>query len=197
MVTRLLLIRHAETDAGGRKLFVGSTDVEASRDGLERLDRLADTLRAYTPEIWFSSPLQRSVQTIERLCPAEKAGLRYQVDERLREVDFGRWEMKTFAEIAGRDPDLVEQWSHYDTFIFPGGEPVADFQGRVADVLAFLRSLPAREVAVVTHGGVIRTMICLALGLDCTNYLLFDVRPGTLTVLDLFPDGGVLRGLGM
>ncbi|MCW5210022.1 histidine phosphatase family protein, partial [Desulfobulbus sp. US1] len=58
-------------------------------------------------------------------------------------------------------------------------------------------SAGTNTVAVVTHGGVIRTMICLALGISPRNYLLFDVQPASLTVLDLFSEGGVLRGLNL
>ena len=119
------------------------------------------------------------------------------VDERLREIDFGRWEMKSFAEIAATDQDLLPGWAEYTNFAFPGGEKVAAFCGRVAGVLADLRASAHQEIAVVTHGGVIRTLICLALGLSPKNYLLFDARPGSLAVLDLHPDGAVLTGLNL
>jgi alpha-ribazole phosphatase/probable phosphoglycerate mutase len=64
-------------------------------------------------------------------------------------------------------------------------------------MLDFFNALPEAKIGVMTHGGVIRTMICLALGLDAKNYLLFDVRPASLTVLELFDQGGVLSGLNL
>jgi len=197
MARKLLLIRHADTDAVGRKLFVGATDVDASASGLAQLGRLHDALAEYDPEVWYSSPMKRSIQTVEHILCADGASRNYKIDARLREIDFGRWEMKSFAEISATDPELVDSWTAYDSFVFPEGEAVAAFQRRVADVFSALRQLPTGQAAVVTHGGVIRTMICLALGMDAKNYLLFNVRPGTLTVLDLFQDGGVLSGLGM
>ncbi|MCW5211081.1 histidine phosphatase family protein, partial [Desulfobulbus sp. N3] len=122
-------------------------------------------------------------------------------DERLREIDFGRWELQTFADIAAQDEELLPAWNQYLDFTFPEGEAVAAFIQRVEAMLAVFSGMETsagtNTVAVVTHGGVIRTMICLALGISPRNYLLFDVQPASLTVLDLFSEGGVLRGLNL
>lgn len=197
MATRLLLIRHAAIEAAERPLLVGATDLPASEQGMRDLQRLAGVLAGFNPEFWFCSPLLRARQSVARLgefCQTAQAAV---VDERLREIDFGRWEMKSFAEIAAMDQELIAGWSEYTHFTFPGGEPVAEFCSRVAAVLVDLRTLAHSEIAVVTHGGIIRTLICLALGLSPKNYLLFDARPGSLAVLELHPDGAVLAGLNL
>lgn len=197
MVSRLLLIRHAAIDAAGHSLLVGASDVPASPHGLRDLARLSPVLAGFRPEAWFCSPLLRARQTCARLGEFCETAHTPVVDERLREIDFGRWEMKGFAAIAEEDPDLLPAWCEYDSFTFPGGEAVAAFCERVAAMLAELRAAEHREVAMVSHGGVIRTLICLALNLPPRNYLLFDVRPGSLAVLDLHPDGAVLAGLNL
>jgi broad specificity phosphatase PhoE len=193
----LLLIRHAAVDGNARSLLVGSSDVPASPEGLAGLQRLAPVLAGFQPEAWYSSPLRRARQTCGRLaefCPAAGQAM---VDERLREIDFGRWEMKSFADIAGSEPELIAAWSEYSHFTFPEGEAVAAFHARTAAFFAELRAAAHREIAVVAHGGVIRTLICLALGLSPRHYLLFDVRPGSLAVLDLHSEGAVLAGLNL
>ena len=197
MASRLLLIRHAAFEDAGRSLLVGSTDLPASPLGLQDLQRLAPVLAGFNPEFWFCSPLLRARQSMARLgelCQTALAGV---VDERLREIDFGRWEMKSLAEIAQMDGALIPRWTEYNGFVFPEGEPLAAFCARVASVLAELRASAHREIAVVSHGGVIRTLICLALGLSPKNYLLFEVQPGSLAVLDLHPEGAVLAGLNL
>jgi len=197
MSTRLLLIRHAAIEGAERSLLVGASDVPASQKGLRDLQRLAGVLARFSPEAWFCSPLLRARQTCARLgeyCAPARTAV---VDERLREIDFGRWEMKSFAEIAAMDQDLMPGWAEYTDFTFPGGESVATFRSRVTGVLADLRASVHSEIAVVTHGGIIRTLICLALGLSPRNYLLFDVRPGTAAVLELYPDGAILAGLNL
>lgn len=197
MATRLLLIRHAETDAAKKKLLVGSTEVNANAEGLQKLDRFRGVLASYAPREWYCSPMKRAVQTAGRIVEACGLSCDVRCDDRLREIDFGRWEMKSIADISLAEPDMMDAWAEYETFVFPEGEAVAEFCSRVADVLSALRRLPVREVAVVTHGGVIRTMICLALGQSPKNYLLYNVHPGALTVMDLYPEGGVLAGLNL
>lgn len=197
MAARLLLIRHAAVAGFDRPLLLGATDLPAGPQGLQDLQRLAGVLAGFDPGAWFCSPLLRARQSMARLGEFCEAAREAVVDERLREIDFGRWEMQSFAEIAAVDQDLIPGWVEYEAFTFPDGEPVALFCERVAAVLADLRASAHREIAMIAHGGVIRTLICLALGLSPKNYLLFDVRPGTLAVLDLHSDGAVLAGLNL
>jgi broad specificity phosphatase PhoE len=191
----LYLLRHGPA-AAPPGCLLGSTDAPLSGCGLDRLNGLLLQLQGV--ERWHCSPMLRARQTLDELrrrgCRTEQ--LSY--DERLREIDFGQWELKTFAEIAAADPSRVQAWQEeYEDFAFPGGEAVADFVGRAGKMLADLAAAGG-AVGAVTHGGIIRTMICLALGLPPRNYLLFDVRPASLTVLELFPGGqGVLRGLNL
>lgn len=193
-MVRLLLIRHAATEASENNVLLGSTDVGASRKGLARLDRLGPLLEDKDPDTWYCSPMIRTVQTIEELQNQGVVGQQYELVKNLREIDLGRWEQKSFPEIQAADPDLIPAWSQFDDFVFPGGESVAGFTGRVAEVLDMFRSSEKKEIGVVTHGGVIRTMICLALGLRPRNYLLFHISPASLTILELHSDGGVLMG---
>jgi alpha-ribazole phosphatase len=197
MRKRLLLIRHAAIEKAEGVLMVGATDVPAGSSGMRDLERLVGVLSGFTPKMWFSSPLLRARQTVAQLRDFQALTQEVTFDERLREIDFGRWEMKSFPEIATSDPELIQGWAEYEAFTFPGGESVHAFCARVADFLADLRKAAPEEIAVVAHGGVIRTLICLALGLTPKKYLLFDVRPGRLAVLDLHEEGGVLSGLNL
>jgi broad specificity phosphatase PhoE len=197
MAARLLLIRHAETGPASLGLLVGSTDIAPEEAALQRLERFREVLSAFAPQKIYSSPLQRAVQSAGRIVAACGLDCGILVDGRLREIDFGRWEMQSVAGISRDDPLLLGEWAKYDNFVFPGGEAVAGFCARVADVYAAFSSLPSGDVVVVTHGGVIRTMICLALGQDPRNYLLYKVLPGTMTVIDLHSEGGVLAGMNL
>lgn len=196
MPTRLFLLRHGPT-AAPPGCFVGSSDVPLSGQGLARLDSIKTQVQHV--DSWYCSPMLRTRQTLEYLqrkgCSTGKPFF----DERLREIDFGCWELQTFADIAS-DQEQQEQlaaWNAYLDFVFPQGEAVAAFIARVHAVLTMFSTSEHATVAAVTHGGVIRTMICLALGISPRNYLLFDVQPASLTVLELFSEGGVLRGLNL
>jgi len=191
---RLLLLRHGPA-AVPLGCLVGSSDPPLSGQGLERLTNLLPELR--TAERWHCSPLLRARQTLACLRRQGCALAPPVYEQRLREIDFGSWELRTFAEIAAADPAVIEAWQQYEDFVFPGGEAVADFVSRIRGLLADFTA-QGGTVGAVTHGGVIRTMICLALGLPPRSYLLFDAQPASLTILDLFPGGGgVLRGLNL
>ncbi len=202
MPTRLFLLRHGPTSAQPG-CFAGSSDVPLSGQGLARLDNIRAQLKDI--DCWYCSPMLRTRQTLEYLQQKVCSTGEPLYDERLREIDFGRWELQTFADIAAKDEDQLAAWNQYLDFVFPEGEAVPTFIQRVEAMLAVFSgmetsvgtSIRTNTVAVVTHGGVIRTMICLALGISPRNYLLFDVQPASLTVLDLFSEGGVLRGLNL
>ncbi len=194
MATQLYLLRHGSTDVESGAL-VGSTDVGLDGKGLERLAGLSRRLEDV--EVWYCSPMLRTRQTLDELQRHISTGQEIRYDDRLREIDFGRWEMQCFADISKADPGLIDSWTRYTDFVFPGGEEVAGFCERVGTMLELFMVHDAEKIGVITHGGVIRTLICLALGISVRNYLLFDVQPASLTVLELFDKGGVLKGLDL
>jgi broad specificity phosphatase PhoE len=191
MARRLLLVRHADTGLTGR--LVGATDVKAEARGLEEAGRLRALLRDHRPESVFVSPLSRARETLKRLGVSG-----HQIDPRLAEIDFGAWEMLDYKEISAKFPAETAAWSRAgDDFRFPGGESLGEFRERVSAMVVTLCAEPVDSVLAVTHGGVIRVMICALLGLEAKNSLLFDVRPGRLTLIDLFDQGGILAGLNL
>jgi len=193
MALELHFLRHAQTEVPPGTL-VGSTEVDLSARGEAQADRVAQRL----PEGFccLCSPMRRCRQTLEKL---QRRGVATDVrfDERLREMDFGDWEMQTFAEIsAGGVP--MEAWMEYHHFCFPGGESVAHFKARLEDFLSELQAQKKKEnkkILVLSHGGVIRTLLCLALGLDIKKYLLFEVDFASWSTLSLYSEGGVLTAL--
>ena len=190
MAEKLFLVRHALTDLRTDGLLLGPTDAPLSDIGERQAAALRGAMRRRNPDRCLCSPLQRARQT------AELAGLPAEVDPDLREVDFGQWEGMTFAEVAASDPQGAERWAAFNLdFAFPGGDRLDDFLSRVSALAGRLAADPVQRIAVVTHGGVIRAMICHLLGLDRKSYVLFDVQPASLTTIDLFGSTGVLSGL--
>ncbi len=192
MARRLLLLRHARIEARYVGRMIGATDVPLDPAGEVPTRSLTERLTRWAPQACYCSPLQRCRQTAAAVVP----DLLAQVDADLREVDFGEWETRTFAEAAGEDPTLVDRWAEFSPdFAFPGGESVGDFLGRVRSAADRLTHAEAQTVLAVTHGGVVRTMICHLLGLEPRHYLAFDVRYSALAVIDLQDGKGVLAAL--
>jgi alpha-ribazole phosphatase len=189
---RLILLRHGQTGLSGR--YVGSSDVPLSEEGREQILDLRPGLGALQIDVLLASPMLRCTQSARLL----DLGLPVQLDPDLREIDFGRWEGKTFAEIEAQDPALVQHWaSGTDDFRFPDGEATAGFVSRVDAVKNRLLASDAKTMLLVTHGGVIRSLICGLLGLSQRNYLLFQVAKGHYSTIDLYDGSGVLSGFNL
>jgi alpha-ribazole phosphatase len=194
MARQLLFVRHARIAPRYAGRYVGRTDVPLEPHGLKQAEQLVALLRSRKPERCYCSPLVRARQTADVIC--DSIGLPVEVDEDLREIDFGRWEGRTFEEIAALDSAAVGRWAALsDDFAFPGGESVGGFFTRVGRAADRLAADPTRVALVVTHGGVIRGSLCHFLGLPPRHYLLFDVRHATCTTIDLMEGRGVLTGL--
>ena len=197
MAKRLLLARHCETGPDYYGRFVGSSDIGLGPAAPEQAERLAAIIAAYQPAITFCSPLRRAQLTAEIVSNDTPLG-EILTDPDLREVDFGRWEGLTFAEIAKVDAELVKRWAIWSPeFAFPDGEVTADFLKRVRAAGDKLAAREEDTVLAIAHGGVVRALICHLLRLPARNYLLFDIKPARLTVIDYFPEGGVLSGLNL
>jgi len=192
---RLLLARHGETGEQYAGRYVGATDLPLSGLGRDQARRLADVLPGRGGRC-LCSPMRRAQET----ATLALAGRDYPLAmvDALREIDFGRWEGLSFAEIADLDQDLVDQWRHKpESFRFPGGECIADFRQRVLEVTHWITTLPDEEVLVICHGGVIRVMLCSLLGLSFDRYLSFAIVPAALTTIEMDGQYGVLTGLNL
>jgi broad specificity phosphatase PhoE len=194
MAGKVLLIRHGNTGSQYEGRFLGRTDVPLSPEGRLQSSLLAKPLQKEAAAAYIASPSRRTCETAQ--AALAWGALAPDLDPDLREIDFGAWEGKTFAEIHAADPEAVAGWAAYKPeFAFPGGEWIADFLKRVRKAGNRIAACPAETVAVFTHAGVIRSLICHYLGLDSRNYLCFDVKPASLTTIMLFDGKGVLTGL--
>ncbi len=192
MSKQLILLRHGKTGCSGR--YVGSLDVPLSEEGKAQISALESFFSDISGKTVLCSPMRRCRQSSEILfkdCSLE-------IDEDLREIDFGRWEGKSFQEIADTDPLLVERWGTWsEDFRFPEGERIGDFIKRIRRVAAAIEKSAHDELVVVAHGGVIRALLCCFLRLDPSSYLLFQVKKGRFCTLELFSEGAVLTGLNI
>ncbi len=192
MTKRLLLARHGQIEAGYHNHFIGSTDVGLDATGRAQAAALAARVARFQPDLCYCSPGRRCRET----AAAMQLELPLHLEERLREVDFGEWEGRTFDAISRAHPELVARWvSFTPDFTFPGGENLGEFVLRVRGAAEWLRYTDVPTVLAITHGGVIRMMLCQLLGLDLRKYVAFDVGYASLAVIDLFEDGGVLSAL--
>jgi probable phosphoglycerate mutase len=130
----LLLTRHGEA-AQGDVMLGGQLDVPLMPQGREEAAALARRLNGVRIDRIVSSPMLRALETAQIVA----TGRPVEVDARLRELDYGRWEGLTYAEIDAHDPELRARWEHDPAATHsPGGESGDDVAARALNFLVDL-----------------------------------------------------------
>lgn len=174
MTARLLLVRHGTTAAVRAAAFPGDDEPLDDRGRAEaaalvpHLPARADVRR---------SPARRCAETAAALGRPDAAE-----DPGLREASFGDWAGRVLADLHAEDPEPVVAWMTDPAFAPPGGESLEALTARVAAWMA-ARAGDERPLVAVTHGGVVRAAIAVALGAPAGAAWRIDVAPGSLTEL--------------
>lgn len=185
--TRLILIRHGETPWTRERRYQGRSDTFLSSHGKKQIRRLAKIIRTLNPRVLYTSTLQRSRQSAAILSKIIRA--KPCVDSRLNELSFGRWEGRSAVElIAARDPVFLK-WREGRIVTPPGGESLRSLRTRTSRFLKnCLRHHPGKTIAVVSHGGPIKTLLFEALKLPVRTLWSLRIDPASITVLDFYPN---------
>ena len=156
--TRILAIRHGETDWNVDGRIQGQLDIPLNATGQWQVHRLALAVADEGIDAVYSSDLLRAFETAQSV--ARGCGQPIVTDVELRERGFGVFEGLSYAEINQRWPEQAERWRKRDPdFGAEGGETLRDFSTRSIATVERLAALhPGQTIAVVSHGGV---MDCL------------------------------------
>lgn len=195
MAHAIHLVRHADAaPQEAEPRYFGITDLALSDVGRRQAPRLRAALKQLGVARAVVSPLRRARETAELALPSLVADAEVWPD--LREVDFGRWEGKTFAEIQAADPTLVDAWAARESdFRFPEGESLAEFEARLSRLLPRLVDGGAADLAMVTHGGIIRGLMRRLLGLPVACELALAIPHASVATLLVEGECGVLRSI--
>jgi glucosyl-3-phosphoglycerate phosphatase len=173
--TRLLLVRHGETEWNAQRRLQGQRDIALSPRGQEQAADLAAMVRALAPDRVIASDLARALQTSAAL------GYTPEADPRWREADLGAWTGQPIEALRQHQPDAYAAWRG-GLFTPAGAEPFDTLRERVVAATEELLGT-CKTALVVTHGGPIRAV--------CAHWLclppkrIVPVSPGSLTVLEL------------
>jgi probable phosphomutase (TIGR03848 family) len=182
-MTTFLLIRHGMTDAVGQLMTGRAAGVRLNAVGEEQARTLPDRVGSIRIDAVYTSPLERTRDTARLLANAR--GLDVQIDERLIEIDYGRWSGRRFADMVD-DPD----WQLYNSVRSatrpPGGESLLDVQHRGVNAILDLHGrYPHGVVAIVTHADTLRAILQYFLGMPIDFVMRLDLSPGRISVLQM------------
>ena len=162
--TRIVLIRHGETDWNTETRIQGHTDIPLNARGRWQANRAGAALIGEGLQAVYSSDLQRAHATAQAV--AQAVELPVQISTSLRERAFGSFEGRTFAEIEAEWPEAAQRWRQRDpSFGPPGGEVLHAFYERCVHAVHELAARhEGQAVAIVTHGGVLDCLYRAATG---------------------------------
>jgi alpha-ribazole phosphatase len=187
-IRRLWLVRHGETKWNIEKRYFGHYDIELADSGRQQACWLGEQLRPRTLAAIYSSDLCRAYQTAEIIAGLQSRTVTISSSAAWREINFGDWEGLTYTEIATAYPDQLAFFTDPEHFSPPRGETFADLVLRVQT--QFLRlvldavDLPDGELVLVSHGGVIRALLCSILGMPFARQWQLKLLHGSLSAID-------------
>ena len=188
--TRLLLLRHGQTDLSRQRRYSGRGNPELTDAGRRQAADAAAFLAAKGGiSAVVSSPLQRAHETAK--AAADGLGLPVQVDEDLTETDFGQWEGLTFTEAAESHPDLHGRWLRDTSLPPPGGESFDEVAVRVERARdRIIAEHGPSTVLVVSHVTPIKTLLRMALGAGTSVLYRLHLDLASLSIAEFYPDDG-------
>ena len=177
----LLLIRHATNDWVGKRLAGWTPGVHLNDEGRAQAEALAQRLAAIPLAAIYSSPLERTLETAERL--AAPHGLTVETREALGESRIGDWTGRELEEL--QKDELWPVVQVYPSGVrFPGGESMRETQARfVAELDAIREAHPEQTVAVVSHSDPIKMAVAYYAGFSLDLFQRVVISPASVTAL--------------
>ena len=161
----ILLVRHGRTDWNDAHRFQGRTDVPLNATGLAQAEKVAARLAPWPVDVVYTSPMTRARETAAAI--AVPHGKTPVVLDNLTEVNFGAWEGLFFEAIREQNKERLQEWLQNPFFRMPEGAETWDaIRARAEDVKETLLRSPHERVIMVSHGGILRALLVVFLGLD-------------------------------
>lgn len=194
-MTRIILVRHGQTEWNRVERFRGRADVPLNETGLaqakatgQRVASDASLSEEWQPVAIYSSPLSRAVKTAEAI--AQHFNLPVQVHPGIADIDYGQWQGLTPDEVKARWPEIHHAWYNAPhTARIPGGETLQDLRARGMAAVNELAARHAGQTFVMVGHTVINRIILLGV-LGLGNDHFWRLRQDTCAINVFEVDGG-------
>lgn len=191
--TTVVLVRHGVTAHTVDKRFSGglaSANPGLSDEGRDQVRATAAWLPSLVPDVdaLIASPVRRTMESAEIV--AEALGHEVEVEPGFAEMEFGRWDGLTFAEVAERHQDELDAWLGSLDVAPGGGESFRQVEQRVLSGLErLLAAHRGKTVVVVSHVTPIKTLVAHVLGAPLEAVYRMELSPASATLVSFFDRG--------
>jgi broad specificity phosphatase PhoE len=187
--TRILLIRHAETDWNRIRRFQGRSDLSLNQEGRDQAHALALGLKEESITAIYSSPLARAMETA-RLIKVFHPSVPFFEEGGLVEMDLGEFEGMEGQRWAEQYPDFLKAWRENPASVaMPGGESLHGVQIRAIGTLDRITKLypPESTLLLCSHSFVNLTILCYAMEIPLGR--MRELRQETAALNVLYKQG--------
>ena len=183
MVTTIVLVRHATTDATGKRLGGWTPDVHLNEAGVAEAEATAQALEHVRLAAVYASPLERAQETAQIIARTQR--LRVRTRKAFGEVDLGAWTDLPLGQARRRALWKVIQTTP-SRAAFPGGESLRAMQTRAVDAVERLaREHVDEAIAVVSHADPLKAVVAHYLGMPLDTFQRLVIAPASITMLHL------------
>jgi broad specificity phosphatase PhoE len=185
-MTKILLTRHGHVEGIKPERFRGRAPLDLTARGRAEAAAVAQRIAAgWRPDHIYTSPMARCIETATAI--ARACGIAAKTCDDLNDIDYGTWQLKTFAEAKALNPGLFEAWFASPQLVrFPNGESLQDLVARAANVLRMvLARHPDETIVLVGHDSVNRALLLEFLDQPLSAYWRIAQDPCCLNEVDV------------
>lgn len=189
---RLLFIRHGESLLNKERCVQGQLDSSLTERGIKQALCLLPELKKVKAETLTFSPLLRAKETADII--AEGLNIQGSVENKIMELFMGEWEEKSFQELIDGNKEIFHRFisNPADTEI-PGAEKISLFKKRITEWLDNMLQMKENTHIIVTHAGVINTILCKVLDQDMNS--LWHFKNDNCSICEITFNSGINRVL--
>ena len=191
---KCILVRHGQTDWNNKRMTQGQSDTILNKIGIIQAKKVAKTLEKEHIGLCYFSPLKRAKTTAEII--TEHLNIDSKEDEALIEINFGLWEGMTIKQISEQYEDAFKDWTYSPhKLVIPEGEDMHEAMRRSEMFINKEILKSDKNILIVSHGLLIKTLIISLLGLDLKDLQKFRVDNASISVIEIKGDRRYLSKL--
>ncbi|MDQ7055814.1 MAG: histidine phosphatase family protein [Persephonella sp.] len=165
---RIILIRHGESEFNAKRIVQGHIDTDLTPAGVVQARLAGEYLKNFCIQKIISSDLRRAYRTATII--GDVLNLPVEKDYRIREMNFGEWEGRSYESIFKTDYETFHRWLQNPVACpLPSQEEITVFENRIRSFYQDLLTLEEESILIVGHGGSIQGLLCVACGLGMEN----------------------------
>jgi phosphoserine phosphatase len=184
-MTKILYVRHGETDWNKENRIQGQSDTKLNKLGKEQAKKIAERLKNEKIDAIYTSTLSRAIETAKEINKYHK--LKIQKSKELNEINFGVFEGKTWEEIEEKYPKTMgERKKDVYYHKFSKGENYDELWKRIyKKILEIEKKHPKENVLIVGHGGAKITLMMNFLKKTYYEVRKYKIKNTSITIFDI------------